>query len=127
MKAFNLKGYLKNPSRKVVTRDGRNVTIYCTDYIDECIGSVIAKIEGDVFSNSFQKDGRYVDYEESNNDLFFAPEKHEGWISIYQGKDGPITGNVIFTSKEEAEESKSHCCGFTKGLYTTRVKIEWED
>ena len=124
MKQFNLEEYLKNTSRKVVTRDGRAVKIYCTDYVD---GPIIAKIEDDVFSHSFREDGRYVDYEESNNDLFFAPEKHEGWISIYQGKDGPITGNVIFTSKEEAEESKSHCCGFTKDLYITSVKIEWED
>ena len=31
MKQFNLEEYLKNPSRKVVTRDGRNVRIICTD------------------------------------------------------------------------------------------------
>ena len=31
MEKFNLEEYLKNPSRKVVTRDGRNVRIVCTD------------------------------------------------------------------------------------------------
>ena len=31
MKPFNLEEYLKNPSRKVVTRDGRPVRIICTD------------------------------------------------------------------------------------------------
>lgn len=31
MKQFNLEEYLKNPSRKVVTRDGRNARIICTD------------------------------------------------------------------------------------------------
>ena len=31
MKQFNLDEYLKNPSRKVVTRDGKNVRIVCTD------------------------------------------------------------------------------------------------
>lgn len=31
MKQFNLDEYLANPSRKVVTRDGRNVRIRCTD------------------------------------------------------------------------------------------------
>ena len=31
MKPFNLDEYLKNPSRKVTTRDGRNVRIVCTD------------------------------------------------------------------------------------------------
>ena len=31
MKEFNLNEYLKNPSQKVVTRDGRNVRIIYTD------------------------------------------------------------------------------------------------
>ena len=31
MKPFNLEEYLANPTKKVVTRDGRNVRIICTD------------------------------------------------------------------------------------------------
>ena len=31
MKPFNLKTYLKNPLRKVITRDGYPVRIICTD------------------------------------------------------------------------------------------------
>ena len=31
MKQFNLEEYRNNPSRKIVTRDGRNVRIICTD------------------------------------------------------------------------------------------------
>lgn len=31
MKQFNLEEYLKNPKRKVVTRDGRDVRVICTD------------------------------------------------------------------------------------------------
>ena len=31
MKQFNLKEYLKDPNKKGVTRDGRNVRIICTD------------------------------------------------------------------------------------------------
>ena len=31
MKEFNLTEYLKDPSKKVVTRDGRDVRIICTD------------------------------------------------------------------------------------------------
>ena len=125
MKPFSLDEYLKNPSRNVVTRSGKPVIIHCTNY--ESDGPIIAEVKGYNKSRSYQRNGRYYLYDDSNFDLFFAPEKHEGWISIYQGKDGPITGNVIFTSKEEAEESKSHCCGFTKDLYITSVKIEWED
>ena len=125
MKPFSLDEYLKTPSRNVVTRSGKPVIIHCTNY--ESDGPIIAEVKGYNKSRSYQRNGRYYLYDDSNFDLFFAPEKHEGWISIYQGKDGPITGNVIFTSKEEAEESKSHCCGFTKDLYITSVKIEWED
>ena len=131
MKPFNLKEYLKNPSRKVVTREGRNVRILCVDKKGGEL-PIIALIQQRTRNNeiigTFTKEGKWsTTIEEQPNDLFFAPEKHEGWISIYQGKDGPITGNVIFTSKEEAEESKSHCCGFTKDLYITSTKIEWED
>ena len=35
MKQFNLEEYLKNPSRKVVTGDGRNARIVCTDVKDD--------------------------------------------------------------------------------------------
>ena len=31
MKQFNLEEYLKNPSRKVITRDGREARIMCTE------------------------------------------------------------------------------------------------
>ena len=61
---------------------------------------------------------------DSRLDLFFAPEKHEGWINIFRGKDNPFTGNIIFASKEEAEESGRHCCGF---IYITSGKVEWEE
>lgn len=33
MEQFNLKKYLKNPNRKIVTRDGRSMRIVCTDMI----------------------------------------------------------------------------------------------
>lgn len=31
MKPFNLEEYLSNPSKKIVTRDGRSVRIICID------------------------------------------------------------------------------------------------
>ena len=36
MKPFNLKEYLVNPLRKIVTRDGRPVRILCTDVKGHC-------------------------------------------------------------------------------------------
>ena len=73
MKPFNLEEYLKNPERKVVTRDGRDVRIHCTNYGG--LQPIIAEIEGIGFSESFTKYGGYYNPRESRNDLFFAPEK----------------------------------------------------
>ena len=122
MKQFSLEEYLNNPSKKVVTRDGRAVKIYCTDYIDKCGLFVIGKIEGNAYSYSFREDGRFVDHKETDNDLFFVPEKHAGWINISADiNDHSYPGNHIFKSKEEAEEDGKEWSG-----YVTTIKIEWE-
>ena len=120
MKEFNLEEYLENPERKVVTRDGKSVKIHCTNYLSEQL--VIAEIEGLGYSTSFDKYGRYNRNKLSINDLFFAPEKHEGWINIYADiNDNSHPGNHIFESKEEAEEEGEKGSG-----YVTTIKIEWE-
>lgn len=126
MKPFSLKEYLKNPSRKVVTRDRRAVKIHCTNY--DSRQPIIAEIEGHDYSRSFTKDGRYyIDDRNSPYDLFFAPEKKVGWVNIYRGCCGPITSANVFSSKEEAEEASMHCNGFTQGLHLATVKVEWEE
>ena len=119
MKQFSLEEYLKNPSRKVVTRDGRNVTIHCTNF-DGC-SPVIAQTEGFCVSLAFHKDGKYFTIKDSDFDLFFAPEKHEGWVNIYQ--DSIINGpcyKYIYPSEEEAKRNAG------PGAVTT-TKIEWEE
>ena len=82
MKQFNLEEYLKNPSKKVVTRDGRSVKIHCTNYFGA--QKIIAQVEGNDYSSAFSNDGRFIVGDESSRDLFFAPEKHEGWVNIYK-------------------------------------------
>lgn len=114
MKQFSLEEYLKNPSRKVVTRDGRSVKIHCANYLGN--HPVIAQVEDSLYSSSFNEEGRYVDEGESPRDLFFAPEKHEGWVNLYpQGRLGGLYG-----SAEEAKQNAG------SALITT-VKIEWEE
>ena len=115
MKPFNLEEYRKNPSRKVVTRDGRNVTIHCAN----CAGSrpVVAQIEGDNYSLNFDKYGRYY-FGTSNFDLFFASKKKEGWINIYSNP----TARDIYDSKEDAEK-----IGKNWNDYVSTIKIEWEE
>ena len=119
MKQFNLKEYLENPLRKVVTRDGRNVTIHCTNF--DGFSPVIAQTEGFCVSLAFHKDGKYFTIKDSDFDLFFAPEKHEGWVNIYQ--DSIINGpcyKYIYPSEEEAKRNAG------PGAVTT-TKIEWEE
>ena len=120
MKQFNLEEYLKNPSRKVITRDGRSVKIHCTNYYlgDRCI---VAEIEGSGHSQPFNRNGTFQGREITPLDLFFAPEKHEGWINVYKwGDDYRYTGDV-FSSKEKALKSVTGCDN------VATIKIEWEE
>ena len=125
MKQFNLDEYLKKPSRKVVTRDGRSVRIVCCDAKGG--HPVIGLVDrGDYEApKSFTKDGRLWDNTENNpNDLFFAPEKHEGWINVYRDTDTGTTsfGAGLYASREDAEE-----IGQLDDYYVATTKIEWEE
>ena len=124
MKQFNLQEYLKNPSRKIVTRDWRTVRIICTDFQSDkpIIGLVKDKEENKERAYNFSEDGKQYlteDVVESNLDLFFVPIKKEGWVNIYQ--DNELKCNSIFDTKEKAEE-----IGKSLDNYITTIKIEWE-
>ena len=124
MKRFSLEEYLANPSRKVVTRDGIPAKILYTDARGEY--PVIALIEHyqgtlDV-TFSFTKDGKWdTNGTNSNKDLFFATEKHEGWINLYKSGNGWSLGANIWQTEEEAKK----WIGATD--YATTTKIEWEE
>lgn len=119
MKPFNLEEYLKNPKRKVVTKDGRNVRIVCTDVKSE-LYPVLALVDnwGEEICNSYTKEGRFLPNNEAHRDLFFAPEKREGWVNVYRDFDGLMCGSV-FATEEEAK------CNAKIAIAT--VKIEWEE
>ena len=131
MKQFNLDEYLKNPSKKVVTRDGRNVTRFlCTDA--RGLFPIVALVEKDdgEYSVSYTKDGRFFPNEiNDKNDLFFAPEKHEGWVNIYKAAAPRETlgylqtryvGSCIWPTKEAAKTAAD-----ADNVVT--IKIEWEE
>ena len=126
MKQFDLKEYLANPSRKVVTRDGRKVRILCTDREDldfPIITLIKKKLGGGEVIYAHTKDGLYCNTCSTIHDLFFAPEKHEGWINIYRNEDEDYyKGMVIYSSKEDAIEK-----GRKFSDYITTTKIEWEE
>lgn len=58
---------------------------------------------------------------EFSNDLFFAPEKHEGWINIYK-ENKNFKGGYIYLSEKEASNEGKYLCN-----YITTAKIEWEE
>ena len=121
MKQFNLEEYLKDPLKKVVTRDGESVRIMCTDYYGG--KPIIAKIGESEYSYPFYEDGRFLSFGESSNcDLFFAPEKHEGWVNLYRSALDVTYAGSVYTSEKEAKE---HIDDTQR--YITTVKIEWKE
>ena len=120
MKQFNLEEYLKNPSRKVVTRSGKNARIICTDAKN--VYSVVALIAEDKSERveTYLKDGRYNEGRQSYDDLFFAPEKHEGWVNVYKDGNHFYSSMDILKTKDKAEALSCRSCIAT-------VKIEWEE
>ena len=124
MKQFNLEEYLKNPSRKVVTRDGREVTrILCTDAKSKnypIVALIKSEDEKEEYPLRYTVNGQYCPGYKQQYDLFFVTEKHEGWGVI----SGPSLFSSIFSSKKEAEEYIERAG--TKNTATI-AKIEWED
>ena len=124
MKQFNLKEYLKDPNKKVVTRDGRNVRIVCTDSQegDHPILILCSASDGIVGCFSWFPNGRrYVDTD-SCLDLFFAPEKHVGWINLYKINSSISPGPLTYNTKKEAESATGN-----RPDYISTIKIEWEE
>ena len=128
MEQFSLEKYLANPSRKVVTGGGRKVKILCTDR--KGAYPIIALVENHDSDNesvySYRENGLCSLFSQSEeNNLFFAPEKHEGWINIYRSDTLGyyIRQNKLYNSKKEADEvAKSNFRTFIK-----TIKIEWEE
>ena len=121
MKQFSLEEYLKNPNRKIVTRNGKEVRIICTNMKgDQPIVALVTDIDGEIVY-TYTKYG-INSWTREHLDLFFAPEKHTGWIVINKDSEGnAYVMTTIYDSKEkaemdtEAEDSIGVC------------KIEWKE
>ena len=123
MKQFNLEEYLANPSKRVVTRDGRSVKIICTDRknLNHPIVALI-ETEGEGVL-CYTKEGKIFNQVSNDADLFFVSEKKEGWINLYRTKTSIqyVTSN-LYNSEEKAIE-----IGRTSENYIATTKIEWEE
>lgn len=139
MKPFNLKTYLENPSRKVITRDGRPVRIISTNAKlyspgpDANIYPVVALIKvssanrgkrpNEEILNCYNEDGNIIPGRNDRSDLFFETIKVSGWVNIYTSKfSGEATTGSICKTKEEA---LSLIDG--RDNYLDTIYIEWEE
>ena len=121
LKPFNLEEYLANPSRKVVTRCGLAVTRFlCTDR--KHTKPIVACIEDGCTEVIcfYAKDGKVTSNMSTDFDLFFAPEKHEGWVNVYKSESDWSLGASIWQTEEEAKKWVG------AADYATTIKIEWE-
>ena len=127
MKEFNLDEYLKNPSQKVVTRDGREVRIICTDAKNDepIIALVYNNIREEENVYTYNRDGYFYGDNDSCLDLFFKSSTNtnrEGWVNLYRNEDVVFLSEKIYKSKEDAKE-----VAIKKTDYIATIKIEWEE
>lgn len=129
MKQFSLEEYLADPSKKVVTRDGKDVRIICTDA--RGLYPVVALIErpdGDAEDLSlFTKDGCWSIHDPASSmNLVFASKKKEGWVNLYKYETGVYSLGLICKDKKTAEAS-IHGNPIDLGDYIATARIEWEE
>ena len=122
MKPFNLEEYLANPTKKIITRDGHDVRIVCTDCKNYEYPTVaLVTCDDDEFVVNCTKEGKCHTSNKYKYDLFFASEKHEGWVNVYKSGFGWSLGASIWQTEEEAKKWVG------AADYTATIKIEWEE
>lgn len=130
MEKFNLSEWLKDKSRKVVTRDGRVVKILDTEF-ESGNGnkSVLAKC---IYNNKaavyvYTTDGKANNIGETENDLFFADEE-EG-LTEFENK--LLAFALMFSANIEEEEKIEYVKECSKTLLDiARKELEatgWRD
>ena len=113
-------GLISIDSKKADSPTGR---VLCTDR--KGATPIIALVNdglSEELGHAFYSDGKIFSDEDNELDLFFAPEKHEGWINIKKTAFGYYCSSHIFRTKEDAEnhEIGGNCLVVTK-------KVEWEE
>lgn len=126
MKPFSLKEHLEHPDWKVVTREGEPVRILCTDLDDH--DYPVAAVIKNRHVDKYTADGLFQFAQVNKYDLFFADEKYEGWVNLFENpnpygsRNRIIVGHSLYETKAEAEK-----IGNLSDGYVTTVKIKWEE
>ena len=127
MEQFDLQEYLKNPTRPIVTRDGRSVRIICIDrnYKEFPIVALV-QICGEERVFGYTEDGVYLNDTQCSRDLFFAPEpktKKVGWMNVCKYGDSKhfsLAGGVIHPTREQAQTERPD-------YVVDTIQIKWEE
>lgn len=127
MEQFSLSEYLKNPTRPIVTRDGRSVRIICIDrnYKEFPIVALV-QICGEERVCGYTEDGVYLNDTQCSRDLFFAPEsktKKVGWMNVCKYGDDQhfsLVGGVIHPTREQAMTERPD-------YVVDTIQIKWEE
>lgn len=127
MKPFNLAEFKRRKDKgeepKLITRDGRDARIICIDRkgIQPIIALIYDNKEEIETTNTYDEYGCAVRVGyESQNDLFFAPTKHKGWVNVYSKDFGKLCSKIYDTEAEAKE------IGNTSHNYLATAPIEWE-
>ena len=118
LKEFNVEEYYKNPERKVVTRDGREVEILKIDTKTKTEVPVIAMMDGNDI-RFYAANGRLSLERETCSDLFFADvdcdtcTNDKGCVAcengeLYEGKPTDYAKSNEEKAKEIAQEHKKY-------------------
>lgn len=126
MEQFSLDEFLKNPTRPIVTRDGRAVRIVCTDrnHKEHPIVALVL-IDGEERVCSYTEDGMYLS-DTHSRDLFFAPEpktKKVGWMNVCKYGDNKhfsLVGGVILPTRKQALAERPD-------YVVDTIQIRWEE
>lgn len=122
LKPFDLEA--AKEGKPVCTRDGRKARIICFDAKGD--KPIIALVEMGTAEtpNNYPIDGKAISTKETPCDLMMLSEKKEGWVNVYDADTTfYFVEGRVYDTKEEAIKhiNPDH------EIYTTTVKIEWEE
>lgn len=130
MKPFNLEEYLANPSRKLITRDGCEARIICTNRKSEKypIVALITTENKIELIGAFAEDGRFMVCIERPFDLFFddeIPDFKPYDRVLTRGHNGlPWKANLFSNFKEQGYNTIAVCL---KGDYLLSDIIPFDE
>lgn len=125
MKPFNLEECIAG--KPVVTRDGRRFRM--GGYNPDAATYKIAGWVGDSVQGYCETGRKWANVENSDNDLFMASEKKEGWIILFnQGNGYKLNPSTIYEKIFEAIEEAERIIKILNNKTDYKIiKIEWEE